>query len=68
LALDPEPSLDEDPFFPKPEQGNSGVFLDSTPARRGQTLMTRHKALQAKDEKRTPAHSMPGAFSSAFQT
>ncbi len=54
FALDPDLSLDEAPFFPKPELGNFGIFLDSTPDRWGQTLMKRREALQAKDEKRTP--------------
>ncbi len=54
FALDPDLSLDDHPFFPKPELGNFGVFLDSSPDRWGQTLMKRREALQAKDEKRTP--------------
>ncbi len=53
FALDPNLSLDDAPFFPKPELGNFGVFLDSSPDRWGQTLMKRRQALQAKDEKRT---------------
>ncbi|OGB30293.1 MAG: HipA domain protein [Burkholderiales bacterium RIFCSPLOWO2_12_FULL_61_40] len=54
FALDPDLSLDEHPFFPKPELGNFGIFLDSSPDRWGQTLMKRREALQARDEKRTP--------------
>lgn len=54
FALDPDLSLDEHPFFPKPELGNFGIFLDSSPDRWGQTLMKRREALQAKDEGRTP--------------
>jgi len=54
FALDPDLSLDESPFFPKPELGNFGIFLDSSPDRWGQTLMKRCEALQAKDEKRPP--------------
>jgi len=54
FALDPDLSLDEHPFFPKPELGNFGIFLDSSPDRWGQTLMKRREALQAKDEKRVP--------------
>jgi len=54
FALDPDLSLDESPFFPKPELGNFGIFLDSSPDRWGQTLMKRREALQAKDEKRPP--------------
>ena len=54
FALDPDLSLDEHPFFPKPELGNFGIFLDSSPDRWGQTLMRRREALQAKDEKRQP--------------
>ena len=54
FALDPDLSLDEHPFFPKPELGNFGIFLDSSPDRWGQILMKRREALQAKDENRTP--------------
>ena len=54
FALDPDLSLDDHPFFPKPELSNFGVFLDSSPDRWGQTLMKRREALQSKDEKRTP--------------
>ncbi len=57
FALDPDLSLDDQPFFPKPELGNFGIFLDSSPDRWGQTLMKRREALQAKDEKRT-AHTL----------
>lgn len=54
FALDPDLSLDDSPFFPKPELGNFGIFLDSSPDRWGQTLMKRREALQARDEKRPP--------------
>ena len=54
FAVDPDLSLDEHPFFPKPELGNFGIFMDSSPDRWGQTLMKRREALQAKDENRTP--------------
>ncbi len=54
FALDPDLSLDESPFFPKPELGNFGIFLDSSPDRWGQTLMKRREALQARDEQRPP--------------
>ncbi|MDR1228085.1 MAG: HipA domain-containing protein [Azoarcus sp.] len=54
FALDPDLSLDEHPFFPKPELGNFGIFLDSSPDRWGQTLMKRREALQARDERRAP--------------
>ncbi|MBV8605830.1 MAG: type II toxin-antitoxin system HipA family toxin [Pelomonas sp.] len=54
FALDPDLSLDEHPFFPKPELGNFGIFLDSSPDRWGQTLMRRREALQAKDDGRPP--------------
>lgn len=52
FAIDPQLTLDAGPFFPKPEAGNFGVFLDSSPDRWGQTLMRRREALQAKDEER----------------
>lgn len=54
FSLDPDLSLDDAPFFPKPELGNFGIFLDSSPDRWGQTLMKRREALQAKDDNRTP--------------
>ncbi len=54
FALDPDLSLDEHPFFPKPELGNFGIFLDSSPDRWGQTLMKRREALRARDEGRQP--------------
>ena len=54
FALDPDLTLDKAPFFPKPEVGNFGVFLDSSPDRWGQVLMKRREALEAKDEKRPP--------------
>lgn len=52
FALDPDLSMDEAPFFPKPELGNFGIFLDSSPYRWGQTLMKRREVLLAKDEQR----------------
>ncbi len=52
--FDPDLSLDEYPFFPKPELGNFGIFLDSSPDRWGQTLMKRREALLAGDQKRAP--------------
>lgn len=52
FALDPDLMLDDHPFFPRPELGNFGVFMDSAPDRWGQTLMKRREALQAKDEGR----------------
>lgn len=54
FALDPDLSLDDSPFFPDPELGNFGIFLDSSPDRWGQALMKRREALQAKDENRRP--------------
>ncbi len=57
FALDPDLSLDEQPFFPKPALGNFGIFLDSCPDRWGQTLMKRREALQAKDQVR-PARTL----------
>ncbi len=54
FSLDPDLSLDDAAFFPKPEMGNFGIFLDSSPDRWGQTLMKRREALQARDEKRDP--------------
>jgi serine/threonine-protein kinase HipA len=57
FAIDPDLSLDEHPFFPKPDLGNFGIFLDSSPDRWGQTLMKRREALQARDEGR-PARTL----------
>jgi len=52
FAIDPQLTLDAGPFFPKPETGNFGIFLDSSPDRWGQILMRRREALQARDESR----------------
>jgi serine/threonine-protein kinase HipA len=52
FAIDPQLTLDSGVFFPNPEIGNFGIFLDSSPDRWGQTLMRRRESLQAKDEKR----------------
>lgn len=57
FAIDPLLSLDDGAFFPKPEAGNFGIFLDSSPDRWGQTLMRRREALQARDEAR-PARTL----------
>ena len=54
LSLDPDLTLDKAPFFPGPEAGNFGVFLDSSPDRWGQVLMQRREALEAKDEATKP--------------
>lgn len=53
-AIDPELSLDAHSFFPRPEAGHFGIFLDSSPDRWGQTLITRREALIARDEGRKP--------------
>ncbi|WP_010103879.1 type II toxin-antitoxin system HipA family toxin [Verminephrobacter aporrectodeae] len=52
FALDPDLTLDAAPFFPKPETGSFGIFLDSSPDRWGQTLMKRREMLEARDAKR----------------
>jgi len=57
FALDPHLTLGDQPYFPKPDIGNFGIFLDSSPDRWGQTLMKRREALQAKDDKR-PARTL----------
>jgi serine/threonine-protein kinase HipA len=57
FVLDPDLSLDSAPFFPKPESGNFGIFLDSSPDRWGQTLMDRRELLEAKDAGR-PARKL----------
>jgi serine/threonine-protein kinase HipA len=54
FAIDPDLSLGEGVFHPKPDQGNFRVFDDSAPDRWGQMLMKRREALSAKDEGRTP--------------
>jgi serine/threonine-protein kinase HipA len=53
FAIDPRLGLGAGSFFPKPEAGNFGIFMDSAPDRWGQTLMRRREALLAKDEGRT---------------
>jgi len=57
FAIDPDLSLDEHVFFPRPELGNFGIFLDSSPDRWGQTLMKRREALEATDQNR-PARTL----------
>ena len=52
FMIDPQLTLDEGAFFPKPETGNFGILMDSAPDRWGQTLMKRREALVAKDDKR----------------
>lgn len=54
FALDPDLSLGEGVYYPKPEQGNFRIFDDSAPDRWGQMLMKRREALAAKDEGRAP--------------
>jgi serine/threonine-protein kinase HipA len=54
FALDPHLTLDAAPFFPKPNTGNFGIFLDSSPDRWGQTLMQRREVIEARDEGRKP--------------
>lgn len=54
FALDPDLSLGEGAYYPKPEQGNFRIFDDSAPDRWGQMLMKRREALAAKDQGRTP--------------
>ncbi|MBC8386344.1 MAG: type II toxin-antitoxin system HipA family toxin [Gammaproteobacteria bacterium] len=50
--IDPHLSLDKGSFHPRPDIGNFGMLLDSSPDRWGQTLMKRREAQEAKDEKR----------------
>lgn len=52
FMIDPGLSLDSAPFYPNPETGNFGIFLDSSPDRWGQTLMKRRERLEAKDQGR----------------
>ena len=54
FVVDPDLTLDAEPFFPKPKSGNFGVFLDSAPDCWGQMLMKHCEALKAKDEGRPP--------------
>ncbi|HEY1889406.1 MAG TPA: HipA domain-containing protein [Steroidobacteraceae bacterium] len=54
FGLDPDLSLGEGAYYPKPEQGNFRIFDDSAPDRWGQMLMKRREALAAKDEGRAP--------------
>ena len=54
FLIDPDLSLDSGSFYPKPDSGNFGVFLDSSPDRWGQTLMKRREAIEAKDTGRKP--------------
>jgi serine/threonine-protein kinase HipA len=62
FALDPDLSLDAQPFFPRPETGNFGIFLDSSPDRWGQVLMDRREMLAAQDEGRRKRTLYPGDY------
>lgn len=44
FALDPDLTLSEGAFYPRPEQGNFRIFDDSAPDRWGQMLMKRREA------------------------
>lgn len=50
--IDPHLSLDKGNFHPRPEIGNFGMLLDSSPDRWGQTLMKRREAQEAEAESR----------------
>lgn len=50
--IDPDFSLHKSAFHPRPESGNFGIFLDSSPDRWGQTLMKRREALESRDQNR----------------
>jgi serine/threonine-protein kinase HipA len=52
FTLDPQLMLDDAVLHPDPEQGNFGIFLDSSPDRWGQTLMQRREQIEARNEKR----------------
>lgn len=52
FSIDPDLTLGDAPYFPRPELGNFGIFLDSSPDRWGQTLMKRREALRVRDEDR----------------
>jgi serine/threonine-protein kinase HipA len=54
FALDPDLSLGDGAYYPKPEQGNFRIFDDSAPDRWGQPLRRRRAALAALDERRPP--------------
>lgn len=67
FALDPDLSLSEGAFHPRPEQGNFGIFDDSAPDRWGQMLMRRREALAAKDAGR-PARARASRSGSDRET
>jgi serine/threonine-protein kinase HipA len=54
FAIDPDLSLGDGVFHPKPDLGNFRVFDDSAPDRWGQMLMKRREALSANDQGRVP--------------
>ncbi len=54
LALDPDLALVRGRTWPRPEQANFGIFLDSAPDRWGRTLLQRRENWQARQEARKP--------------
>lgn len=54
FLIDPSLLLDAAPFFPKHQQSNFGILLDSAPDLWGQTLMKRREALETLEAGRAP--------------
>ncbi|MBI5609347.1 MAG: type II toxin-antitoxin system HipA family toxin [Deltaproteobacteria bacterium] len=54
LALDPDLALVRGRTWPRPDQSNFGIFLDSAPDRWGRTLLQRRENWQARQDGRKP--------------
>ena len=54
LALDPDLALVRGRTWPRPDQPNFGIFLDSAPDRWGRTLLQRRENWEARQENRKP--------------
>jgi serine/threonine-protein kinase HipA len=54
VALDPDLALVRGRTWPRPDQPNFGLFLDSAPDRWGRTLLQRRENWQARQEGRKP--------------
>lgn len=62
LSIDPNLSLFSGPQYPRNNNENFGIFLDSSPDRWGRVLMQRKEALLAKSENRQEKYLMESDY------
>lgn len=62
LSIDPNLSLFSGPQYPRNNNQNFGIFLDSSPDRWGRVLMQRKEAFLAKSENRQEQHLMESDY------